>query len=220
MRRKAQIFDKIALVAALAFVLFAASASAQDFKIRAKVDLVVVPVTVKGSGDKLITGLTKDDFIIYEDGQRQTITNFSIDPTPLSAAIIVDTGLSPGSLAKVQKTLTALAGAFSEFDEVAVYRYDKFTAQVLDFSQDPERIETAMNAIRDAKADRQLAATPQGGPFSIPGPTINGAAVVPPGQLGEAPTRSMKPRSRCLKKTFRFTRSAWTSRFLLRPSPS
>ena len=107
-------------------MLFAASGSAQDFKIRAKVDLVVVPVTVKGSGDKLITGLTKDDFIIYEDGQRQTITNFSIDPTPLSAAIIVDTGLSPGSLAKVQKTLTALAGAFSEFDEVAVYRYDKF----------------------------------------------------------------------------------------------
>ena len=50
-----------------------------------------------------------------------------------------------------------------------------------------------MNAIRDAKADRQLAATPQGGPFSIPGPTINGAAVVPPGQLGIIVTMPPKP---------------------------
>jgi VWFA-related protein len=193
MRRKAQILDKIALVAALAFALFTVRASAQDFKIRAKVDLVVVPVTVKGSGDKLITGLTKDDFIIYEDGQRQTITNFSIDPTPLSAAIVVDTGLSAGSLAKIQKTLTALAGAFSEFDEVAVYRYDKFATQVLDFSQNLEQIETAMNLIRDVKADTRLAATPQGGPFSIPGPVINGAAVVPPGQLGVFVTIPPKP---------------------------
>ena len=63
MRRKAQIFDKIALFGCC-IVLFAASGSDQDFKIRAKVDLVVVPVTVKGSGDKLITGLTKDHFII------------------------------------------------------------------------------------------------------------------------------------------------------------
>ena len=36
-------------------LLLAVAASAQDYKIRAKIDLVVVPVTVKGSGNKLIT---------------------------------------------------------------------------------------------------------------------------------------------------------------------
>src|SRR5207244_4360416 len=105
----------------LLVLLLKLMASAQDYKIRAKVDLVVVPVQVKGPGDKLITGLTKDDFVIVEDGRRQTITNFTNDPVPLSAAVVVDTGLSAGSLSKVQKTFSALAGAFSEFDEVALY---------------------------------------------------------------------------------------------------
>src|SRR5438093_9649934 len=101
MRRKARTLGKLIL---LVLLLIAIAATAQDYKIRAKVDLVVVPVTVKGSGDKLITGLTKDDFTIFEDGRRQTITNFSNDPVPLSAAVVVDTGLAAGSLSKIQKT--------------------------------------------------------------------------------------------------------------------
>src|SRR5262249_19272347 len=154
------------------------AAAAQDFKIRAKVDLVVVPVTVKSSGDKLIAGLTQKDFVLYEDGRPQTITNFTVDPVPLSAAVVIDTGLSTGSFRKVQKTFTALAGAFSDFDEVAVYRYDKFVTKVLDFSQGTERIETAMKTLNDLKPDSMLESNLFNGPFSIPGPVINGAAVV------------------------------------------
>jgi VWFA-related protein len=166
--------------------------SAQDYKIRAKVDLVVVPVTVKGSGDKLITGLNKDDFIIIEDGRPQTITNFTIDPVPLSAAVIVETGLAAGSLAKVKKSFPALAGAFSEYDEVAVYRYDKFVTKVSDFSNDIEHVQTAMNTLRDIKPDAMRPSTALGGPFSIPGPIVNGAPVVPPGQLGVIITQPPK----------------------------
>src|SRR6476660_2738618 len=110
MRRKVQTVAKLVL---LGLLLLAVAASAQDYKIRAKIDLVVVPVTVKGSGNKLITGLTRDDFVLLEDGTRQTISNFSIDPVPLSAAVVVETGLAAGSLSKVQQTFPALAGSFS-----------------------------------------------------------------------------------------------------------
>src|SRR2546425_5257678 len=104
MRRKARTIVKLIL---LALLLLAVAASAQEYKIRAKVDLVEVPVTVKGSSDKLITGLTKDDFIVLENGRPQIIANFTIDPVPLSAAVVIDTGLTSGSLSKVQKTFTA-----------------------------------------------------------------------------------------------------------------
>src|SRR6185295_12291957 len=104
MRRKARTFGKIVL---LILLLLALAASAQDYKIRAKVDLVEVAITVKGSSDKLIAGLTKDDFTILEDGRPQAISTFTADPVPLSAAVIVDTGLSARSLAKVQKTFAA-----------------------------------------------------------------------------------------------------------------
>jgi VWFA-related protein len=186
MPRKEQILVRLLFAPLL---LLAIVAGAQDFKIRAKVDLVEVPVTVKSSGDKLITGLTKNDFIVLEDKQRQTIANFTIDPVPLSAVVVIDTGLSADSLSKVQKTFPALAGAFSEFDEVAIYRVNKFVTKVLDFSQNTERIETAMKTLRDLEPDTHLQANlPQGpwppSPFFIPGPIINGAPVVPPGQLG------------------------------------
>jgi VWFA-related protein len=189
MRRKASIVGKLTLLALLTAVV----ASAQDYKIRAKIDLVVVPVTVKGSNEKLVSGLQMEDFVILEDGRRQTISNFSTDPIPLSAAVVIDTGLSAGSLSKIQKTFPALAGAFSEFDEIAVYRYDKFVTKVLDFSQTAERIETAMNTLRDIKPDAPLQENLARGPFSIPGPVINGAAVVPPGQVGVIVTNPPKP---------------------------
>jgi VWFA-related protein len=187
MRRGVRIIGNLAL-----FALLASAAGAQDYKIRAKVDLVVVPVTVKGQGDKLITGLNKDDFTIIEDGRKQTITNFTIDPVPLTAAVIVETGLAAGSLAKIQKSFPALTGAFAEYDEIAVYQYDKFVTKVLDFSSDAERVQTAMNTLREIKPDT-VPGTAPGGPFSIPGPVINGAAVVPPGQLGIVITSPPKP---------------------------
>jgi VWFA-related protein len=181
MRRKARRLIKLLLVAAL---FLAAAAYAQEYKIRAKVDLVVVPVTVKGSGDKLITNLKKEDFVVLEDGQQQTVTNFTIDPVPLSAAVVVDTGLPPETLSKVQKTFTALAGAFSEFDEVAVYRYDKFVTRVLDFTAGEERVEIGMKILREIQPRTTRDGNLPRGPFSTPGPVINGAPVVPPGQVG------------------------------------
>jgi VWFA-related protein len=177
---------RIAIVSLLVMVL---TASAQDFQIRTRVDLVVVPVTVKASGDKLINGLQKDDFVVFEDGQRQTITNFTSDPVPLSAAVVIDTGLSADSLAKVQQTFPALAGAFSQFDEVAAYRFDKDVVKLVDFTKNPEALEAALKPVREIKPDTRQALLP-GGPFSTIGPVINGAAVVPPGQVGSPVTQN------------------------------
>ena len=171
---------KIAIVSLL---LLALTAGAQDFQIRTRFDLVVVPVTVKATGGKLINGLQKDDFIVLEDGQRQTITNFTTDPVPLSAAIMVDTGLSAGALSKVQQTFPALAGAFSQFDEVAAYRFDKDVVKLIDFTKDQEAVEAALKPMRDFKPDTPESVL-RGGPFSTAGPVINGIPVVPPGQVG------------------------------------
>src|ERR1700733_9121458 len=129
MRRKILTVSKLILPGLLLWVF---TGIAQDFQIRARVDLVVVPVTVKGAGDRLITGLGKDDFIILEDGKKQTITNFTFDPVPLSAVVIIDTGIAPSSLKNVQEAFSALSASFGESDEVAVYRVDKFVTKVLD----------------------------------------------------------------------------------------
>src|SRR5215813_10613079 len=72
-------------------VAFAASARSQ---IRARVDLVVVPVTVRDSEGKLIAGLSKEDFVVREDNKPQSIESFDTHPWPLAARIVLDDGIS------------------------------------------------------------------------------------------------------------------------------
>jgi len=64
--------------------------SAVTASYRVKVNLVSVYVTVLDKEGSYVSGLTKDDFIVYEDGVPQTITNFSKEETPLSLAFLMD----------------------------------------------------------------------------------------------------------------------------------
>src|SRR5689334_22657817 len=112
MRQKTSKLSRL-LILPLILVL---TASAQDVQIRTRVDLVVVPVSVKGSNGRPVTGLTQQEFVLAEDGRTQTITNFTADPLPLSAAVVIDSGLTQLSLSKVKQSFPALAGAFSDLD--------------------------------------------------------------------------------------------------------
>jgi VWFA-related protein len=166
----------LALVLLLTCLL---TASAQDLQIRTRVDLVVVPVSVKNNDDELITGLTKNDFNVYEDGKPQSIASFSVDPVAISAAILVDTGLSEADYEKVFNSFPALAGAFSDFDEVMVYRFDKFVTKVLDSTDDKLLVASALRKLDQPAPARNPGMT--SGPFSANGPVINGIPVIPGG---------------------------------------
>lgn len=73
------------VVATFVSVTFVA---AQTF--RGRVDTVMVTVTVTDASGRLITGLTKDDFEIYEDSQRQPVTQFTDQRVPVSLGVLLD----------------------------------------------------------------------------------------------------------------------------------
>jgi Ca-activated chloride channel family protein len=75
-------------VTCVIFVSFAVAFSAQTF--RGSVTTVEIPVTVTDSGNRLITGLTKDDFEVFEDGDEQPVTQFSDKRTPVSVGVLLD----------------------------------------------------------------------------------------------------------------------------------
>src|SRR6187549_162683 len=74
-------------VAALSVVSFVAL-DAQSF--RARTDLVQVTVAVTDSENLLITGLTKGDFQVFEDGNPQDITQFTDARVPVSLGVLLD----------------------------------------------------------------------------------------------------------------------------------
>ena len=98
------------------------------------VNFVQIPVRVKDSSGKLVSGLTSNDFKVYEDGVVQQLKFFTADAFPLSAAVVVATDLPATTMKKVNETLPTLVGAFSEIDEVALYRYGHTVQQVSGFA--------------------------------------------------------------------------------------
>ena len=103
------------------------SAPNQDsFRFKSGVELVNVTATVADSTGRFVPGLTKDDFIVYEDDVRQTVSQFSAERVPVSLGIALDTS---GSMAgeKIEAAREALDRFLSELlderDEVFVYRF-------------------------------------------------------------------------------------------------
>lgn len=109
-------------------------------RIRSTVELVVVPVTVKDSKGNLVADLRKDEFRIFEDGVEQQASLFSTDAFPLSAVVLLDDDLKPKASDQLHKSLLAIAGAFSESDEVALARFASFFTPVMEFSQDNDHL--------------------------------------------------------------------------------
>ena len=109
-----------------------------DQTIKLGVDLVVLDALVlnKKTG-RLIGGLRKDDFTIFEDGVRQQITNFSQDALPLSIVILIDTSSSVWPFINQirQNALQALE-QLKQVDEVALIATAARTEVVQDFTTD------------------------------------------------------------------------------------
>jgi len=154
------------------------------FTLSRSVNFVVVPVTVKDQNGHLVDGLQQQDFAIYEDGEKQRLRLFTSDPFPLSAAVVIDVGMPDTALEKVQDTLSALSGAFSQFDEIACYLFSESVQRVSGFTSAPQQIEAAMRRIKmknetDRRTGRQGGVPFAGGPFNTSGPVINGKPVDP-----------------------------------------
>jgi hypothetical protein len=56
------------------------------FRFRSGVELINVSATVTDQRGRFVSGLLKEDFSLYEDGQPQNITHFSADRVPVASA--------------------------------------------------------------------------------------------------------------------------------------
>ena len=73
-----------------AFFLFGLCALAQSPVFRAGIETVHVTVTVVDAHGRLITGLSKEDFEVFEDGTRVPVTQFSDKRVPVSLGLLLD----------------------------------------------------------------------------------------------------------------------------------
>ncbi len=58
--------------------------------LRSSVELTVVTATVRDTDGRLITGLPREDFEIFEDGDRQSISQFTNERVPVGLGLLLD----------------------------------------------------------------------------------------------------------------------------------
>ena len=136
------------LLAVIAGVAAMPAASQQD-TIRARVDLVVVPASVRDADGKFVYDLQREDFSILEDGRPQEVSQFSIDPLPLSATVLIDTGVGGKALRRFASSIVSLGGSFTDIDEVEIYRFDETIRKVSDFTNSPETVSKNLASIQE-----------------------------------------------------------------------
>jgi len=74
--------------------------------------LVLIPVHVTTNAGASVTSLKKEDFELFEDGVKQTITHFAQDDAPVSAGILLDIS---GSMRNKMKKASEAATEFFKF---------------------------------------------------------------------------------------------------------
>lgn len=162
------------------------------YKIVTRVNFVLVPVTVKDEAGHLVDGLLPQDFNVFEDGKKQELKFFTSDPFPLSAAVVLDTGMPDTAVQKINQTYSALSGAFSPYDEVSLYTYSSTVSQVSDFSSAGQKLTSVLNQMKLERGSNNGAPV-MNGPLGPQGPSVNGIPVERPGaQPNIAPPKDVR----------------------------
>jgi Ca-activated chloride channel homolog len=105
---------------------------------KAKADLVLVPVTVTDTMNRLILGLDKEHFEIYENKQPQTIKTFSSEDAPISVGAILDTsGSMESKIERAQEAVLEFVKMANPDDEFFVITFSDSPNERVDFETDP-----------------------------------------------------------------------------------
>src|SRR3989440_3419010 len=117
--------------------------------VKVDVDLVKIDALVMQKNTaRIVGGLKKEDFLIYEDGTRQEITHFSQDELPLSVILMIDRGGCLNAYGDdVHRAAREAIDRLKPVDEIAVMGYASFTVLLQPFTRNRMVIENTLNNI-------------------------------------------------------------------------
>jgi Ca-activated chloride channel family protein len=117
--------------------------------IRMNVDLVLVPVTVTDPMNRLVTGLEKEDFQVYENNKDQKIRTFAAEDAPVSIGIIFDlSGSMTSKLIRARESILQFIKTANPQDEFFVIGFNDRPELIEDFTSSVEDIEARLATVR------------------------------------------------------------------------
>jgi Ca-activated chloride channel family protein len=137
------------LLMAVASVVLAAQDRSARFQ--SGVDLISVTATVIDRDGHLVTGLPRDAFEVYEDGERQVITQFTNERVPVSLAVLLDVSDSMFGQRLVDARSAVerfLFDLLDNEDEFSVVAFNHEPRPLTPWTQTPDVVRRAMSTLR------------------------------------------------------------------------
>jgi VWFA-related protein len=118
--------------------------------IRVDTDLVLVPVVVTDEEDRLVAGLDRGNFHIFDDDVEQEIRHFSLEDAPVSIAMLFDiSGSMAERMDKARTAANEFLRASNTEDEIALIAFNDRARLIMPFTNEFREIRTRV-AMLDA----------------------------------------------------------------------
>ncbi len=138
--------------AVFALLAFAACgrvlAAENDIVFRSDVSLVRVDAQVVDRGNRTITGLRAEDFVLREEGRPQEIRNFTSENMPVDVVLLLDvSGSMRPHVERVASAAHQALQVLGKDDRVAIMVFDRSTRLRLPFRNSRQDVERGLEAM-------------------------------------------------------------------------
>ena len=121
--------------------------------VRVKTDLVTLTLTVTDLYGRYVSGLTKDNFTVYDNNKEQEITFFSDSDAPVSVGIIFDVSgsMSGDKINKARTALERFINSSHPSDEYFLIAFNSRAQLLMDRTRDGEAVIRKLTLVQPSK---------------------------------------------------------------------
>ena len=120
----------------------------QGYHIGVRVNQVFLSVNARSVNGGFVRDLTKDDFLVFEDGRLQKIVNFYSEKVPVKVVLLIDaSGSTQFTQVDIRNAALEFAQSLGPEDQVAVITFNDQVKLILDFTNKLDDIKLALESI-------------------------------------------------------------------------
>lgn len=143
-------FNKILFIMLLLLISIPILAQDEDKPVKVTTDLVTLTLTVTDQYGRYVSGLKKNAFTVYDEGQEQEITFFADADAPVSIGILFDISgsMSGEKIQRARKALERFMNISHPMDEYFLIAFNSRAQLLLDRTRDSEALLRKLTLVR------------------------------------------------------------------------
>jgi len=109
---------------------------------------VLLPVTVRDAEGRLVPALTRDDFVVREDGRTQPLSDLSLRQVPVDVVLMVDSSSSvAASFDDFRRAVIEFASRLAPDDRVSLIKFDDRVELLQDWTRSQTQLRRALRRL-------------------------------------------------------------------------